>query len=59
MSVKTAKLADMPMVMPKDLALPPLDEARTIGSNGQIQGAKIVTSPEMKAKRSSRIMNAL
>ena len=44
----------MPKVTPRGLAFPPVDdEDKTIGNNGQIQGAKIVIKPEIKAKESS------
>lgn len=56
--VKSANEIMIPSVMPKDFALlpPTADEDKTIGSSGQMQGAKIVTSPEMKAKRRRRII---
>ena len=44
--------------MPSGLCLPAADEAeRMIGSNGQIQGAMIVTKPARKVKNSSISIN--
>lgn len=43
----------MPSVIPKGLLCPPFpatDEERTIGNNGHIQGARMVTRPDRKAK---------
>ena len=48
--VRTAKLTATPTVIPNDLALPPRDADKMIGRSGQIQGARMVTRPEMKAK---------
>lgn len=51
--VKMAKLSIMPSVIPSGFLCPPeTDEDKIIGKSGQIQGAKIVMSPERKAKRS-------
>lgn len=52
--VKKPKLNIIPSVIPRDLLLPPvLDAESTIGSNGQTQGARIVSSPEINAKTKS------
>ena len=49
--VKMAKLAIIPKVIPSGFPFPPVaEEERMIGRSGQIQGAKIVTSPEINAK---------
>ena len=49
--VKKAKLIQTPKVIPRGFFLPPVADAdRTIGRSGQIQGAAIVTRPEIKAK---------
>lgn len=49
-----AKLTMIPRVIPSGLRFPPVDEAeRTIGNSGQIHGAKMVTSPEIKEKKRS------
>jgi hypothetical protein len=52
--VKAVKLARIPNVIPNGFSLPPVDVAdRTIGRSGQMHGAKIVNSPEIKANSSS------
>jgi hypothetical protein len=49
--VKKVKLSIIPNVIPSGFFFPPVaDEERTIGKSGQIQGARIVMRPEMKAK---------
>ena len=50
-SVKRAKLIIIPKVIPNGFlfSLVTVDE-RMIGKRGQMQGASIVTKPEMKAK---------
>ena len=54
--VKTVKLVMTPKVMPKGLCLPLPEEAeRTIGNNGQMQGARIVTKPARKENKSNRV----
>ena len=52
--VKKAKLVTIPKVIPNGLDFPPavVDE-RTIGKSGQMQGARIVTNPEINAKNKS------
>ena|SRR3989344_1147013 len=57
LKINTEKLAIIPSVMPRDFDFPPLrDEERTIGRIGQIHGARIVTKPEMNAKRRRTII---
>ena len=52
--VMRAKLVMIPRVIPSGLRCPPLVVAdKIIGNNGQMHGAKIVTSPEIKAKTSN------
>ena len=49
--VKKAKLNMIPRVIPNGFLLPVLvEDARTMGKRGQMQGAKIVKNPERKAK---------
>ena len=56
--VKKAKLIITPIVIPRGFFLPPVAEAdKTIGKSGQIQGAAIVTSPEIKANISRISIN--
>ncbi len=51
------KLAIIPRVIPKDFArVAPTEVERIIGKSGQIQGAKIVTSPDTKAIKKSSII---
>lgn len=51
--VKNAKLNIIPRVIPSGFFLPVLvEDARTIGKRGHIQGARIVTRPETKEKKS-------
>ncbi len=53
----TAKLIKVPKVTPNGLLHPPVAvEDSTIGRSGQIQGAKIVTSPDTNAKESKIII---
>lgn len=48
----------IPKVIPKGFAFPPVVvEERMIGNKGQIQGAKIVMSPETKANNSRTIID--
>lgn len=48
----------IPKVIPKGFLWPPVaDEESNIGKSGQIQGARMVTKPEIKAKRSSTSIN--
>ena len=56
--VKKAKLVTIPRETPKGRALPPAAVAeRTIGNKGQMHGATMVRSPEMKEiKRSITIV---
>jgi len=53
--VKIAKLVIIPSEMPSGRLIPfPFTLAdRTIGNNGQMQGDKIVTTPDTKAKPSN------
>ena len=52
--VKIVKLAIIPSVIPSGLDFPPVeDDDKMTGSNGQMQGAKIVIIPEIKAKSSN------
>jgi hypothetical protein len=49
--VNTAKLVQIPTAIPNDFALLPFEEAAKItGRRGHIQGARMVTSPDIKAK---------
>ncbi len=53
LKINTEKLTIIPSVMPKDFAFPPFkEEERIIGRSGQMQGARIVTRPDMNAKKS-------
>lgn len=55
--VKKAKLTMTPIVMPNAFFFPPVvEDDKTIGSIGQIHGAKMVTRPERKAKSSKTVM---
>jgi len=56
--VKRAKLKIIPSVIPSGLCRPfPLSvEERTMGNNGQMHGARIVTNPERNAKPSKSII---
>ena len=57
-NVKRAKLIIIPKVIPNGFFLAVvMDEERTIGKSGQIQGAKIVTKPDTKAKNKSTSIN--
>ena len=50
-SVKSAKLIIIPKVIPRGFLFSPVTvDERMIGKSGQMQGARIVTRPEMKAK---------
>jgi hypothetical protein len=57
-NVKNAKLKTMPSVMPSGLRCPSAatDDERTIGKIGQMQGARVVTSPARNANPSSVII---
>ena len=49
--VKNAKLVMIPTMIPNDFVFPPFTDAdKIIGSKGQMQGARIVTNPEINAK---------
>jgi len=51
LKVKIEKLVITPKVIPSAFLCPPVaDEDKIIGRSGQIQGAAIVASPEIKAK---------
>ncbi len=56
--VNTVKLAITPKVIPNGLLfpLPVTDEDRIMGNNGQIQGARIVTKPDINANSNNKIM---
>ena len=52
LSVKIEKLNIMPSVIPKGFLCPPVvEDDKIIGKSGQIHGARMVTRPEIKAKR--------
>ena len=52
LSVKIVKLSIMPSVIPRGRLwdVLPTEAERIIGKSGQIQGARIVTSPDINAK---------
>ena len=51
-SVKKAKLATIPSEIPNAFVLPPVEVVENIiGKRGQMQGARIVTKPEIKANK--------
>jgi hypothetical protein len=53
-NVKIVKLAIIPSVIPRGFDFPPVeDDDKMTGSNGQMQGAKIVIIPEINAKSSN------
>lgn len=56
--VKKVKLAINPMTTPRGRFFPELstDEDKIIGSIGNIQGERIVTTPAKNAKRISKII---
>jgi len=57
LNVKIEKLVTTPSVIPSGFLCPPVAaEDKTIGKIGQIQGAAIVTSPDMNANRISIIV---
>lgn len=60
-SVKMVKLVIIPSVTPRGLnrPFPAIVLDNTIGSSGQIHGAKIVTSPERKAKTINKSIRLL
>ena len=52
--VNRAKLIMIPSVIPNGFLLAVVTEdERTIGKSGQMQGARIVTNPDKKAKKSN------
>lgn len=54
------KLVITPKVIPTAFLCPPVaEEDKIIGRIGQIQGAKIVKSPEIKANKSKSIMPSI
>ena len=60
--VKIVKLSMTPRVIPSGLwcpLFPAIEEDRTIGSTGQIHGAKIVTKPAENEKKSNKIIRNL
>jgi hypothetical protein len=57
--VKKVKLIIIPKTIPRGRlcpSCPASEEERTIGSTGQIQGARIVVTPEIKENRSNTII---
>ena len=57
MRVNSAKLNIIPSVIPSGFLCPPVALAdKTMGKSGQIHGAKIVTSPERKAKNKRAVI---
>ena len=56
--VNIVKLVITPSVIPNGRLFPlPEDADKTIGNNGQMHGAKIVTSPAKNAKKRRMTMN--
>jgi hypothetical protein len=54
--VKMLKLKIKPRITPAGRLLPPMLPDKTIGSTGRIQGERIVTTPERKAKNRSIVI---
>ena len=55
--VRIVKLEMIPSESPRGRCLPlPLEAEKTMGRSGQMHGARIVMSPERKAKNNSVVM---